>query len=207
MCPVETAQVAGKSGELRASTNEQGHGVHDPIIARAQSLATQRFAAVGGRCDYEPETQTSGSREHWYPSYGWNIAIWFRRRNRGTPAAVCAGQSAPVAVVNVSVVPMDRDRLLPGQTVVVADGKIAAMVPANTVEVPTGAHRIDGAGKFLMPGLADMHVHFANTGNTTRDDEENQRLVRDFRLTRHHHRAKNERVAWDSVAAPANRPR
>ena len=88
-----------------------------------------------------------------------------------------AAQSAPVAVVNVSVVPMDRERMLAGQTVVVADGKITAVGPANTVKVPAGAQRIDGAGKFLMPGLADMHAHLATSGNAARDDEENERLA------------------------------
>ena len=88
-----------------------------------------------------------------------------------------AGRQRQVAIVNVSVVPMDRDRVLGGQTVVVAGGKITAMGPADTVKVPAEAQRIDAAGKFLMPGLADMHVHLASTGNTARDDEENARLA------------------------------
>ena len=117
-----------------------------------------------------------------------------------------SGQPAAIAVVNVSVVPMDRDRVLAGQTVVVTDGTITAMGPANTVAAPAGAQRIDGAGKFLMPGLADMHVHFPTTrhsagrrgGGTPRGD---------LRRARHHHRAEHERVARGSVAAPANRGR
>ena len=62
-----------------------------------------------------------------------------------------------VAFVNVNVLPMDRDAVLPGQTVVVRDGKIVDMGPS--VRVPDGATRVDGAGKFLMPTLAEMHAH------------------------------------------------
>src|SRR6188508_1396002 len=96
------------------------------------------------------------------------------------PLLASVDQPAPVAIVNVSIVPMDRERVLTRQTVIVADGRIAAIGPANTVKVPAGAQRIDGAGKFVMPGLADMHVHFAVTGNTARDAEENERLAEVF---------------------------
>ena len=54
---------------------------------------------------------------------------------------------------------MDSDRLLPHSTVVVADGHIAIMGDARKMRVPKGAQKIDGRGKFLMPGLADMHMH------------------------------------------------
>jgi hypothetical protein len=70
-----------------------------------------------------------------------------------------AGAAAPVAFVNVTVLPMDRNRVLTAQTVIVRDGRIAAMGPAASVQVPADAQRIDGRGKFLMPGLAEMHAH------------------------------------------------
>jgi len=63
------------------------------------------------------------------------------------------------AFVDVSVLPMDRDRVLAGQTVVIRDGRIAAVGPTASVRIPTEAQRIDGKGKFLMPGLAEMHAH------------------------------------------------
>jgi imidazolonepropionase-like amidohydrolase len=67
--------------------------------------------------------------------------------------------SRPVAFVNVRVVPMDRERVAEGQTVVVRDGRIAEIGPADAVKVPAGVLRVDGGGKYLMPGLVDMHVH------------------------------------------------
>ncbi|MFN2397649.1 MAG: amidohydrolase family protein [Gemmatimonadaceae bacterium] len=66
---------------------------------------------------------------------------------------------AAVAFVNVNVLPMDRERVLTGQTVIVRDGRIAQMGPSSRVNVPRGVQRIDGRGKYLMPGLAEMHAH------------------------------------------------
>ena len=63
------------------------------------------------------------------------------------------------AISNVSVIPMTADTLLRDVTVVVTDGRITAVGPARSVRVPSGARRIDGRGKFLIPGLADMHTH------------------------------------------------
>jgi imidazolonepropionase-like amidohydrolase len=67
---------------------------------------------------------------------------------------------APItAFVNVNVVPMDRERVIEKQTVIVRDGRIAEIGPADKIKAPDGATRIDGAGKYLMPGLAEMHGH------------------------------------------------
>ena len=68
-------------------------------------------------------------------------------------------QQQAIAFVNVNVVPFDRERILAGQTVIVRDGRIAEIGPADKIKVPAGALQIDGRGKYLMPGLADMHVH------------------------------------------------
>jgi imidazolonepropionase-like amidohydrolase len=72
-----------------------------------------------------------------------------------TPAA----DQAVTAFVDVSVVPLDRERVLDRQTVVVRGERIVAMGPTARTQVPAGATRIDGRGKFLMPGLAEMHAH------------------------------------------------
>jgi imidazolonepropionase-like amidohydrolase len=64
-----------------------------------------------------------------------------------------------VAFINVNVIPMDRERVLENQTVIVRNGLIAEIGDARRVRVPKDAQRIDGKGKFLIPGLVDMHVH------------------------------------------------
>lgn len=70
-----------------------------------------------------------------------------------------------IAFVNVSVVPMDSDRVLTNQTVIVQGERIAALGPTGRSAVPRGARRIEGRGKYLMPGLIDMHVHLRNIGD------------------------------------------
>ena len=64
-------------------------------------------------------------------------------------------QQQPVAFVDVTVVPMDKEQLLLHQTVLVAGGRIAQVGPSASTKPPRGALSIDGKGKFLMPGLAD----------------------------------------------------
>lgn len=75
-----------------------------------------------------------------------------------SPAGLAA-QEGTYAFVDVSVLPMDRNGVLANQTVVVVDGVITALGPASRIRVPDGATRIDGRGRFLMPGLAEMHAH------------------------------------------------
>ena len=65
----------------------------------------------------------------------------------------------PVAFVDVAVVPMDKDQILTHQTVVVAGGRITQVGALSVVKVPRGALKVSGRGRYLMPGLADMHVH------------------------------------------------
>jgi imidazolonepropionase-like amidohydrolase len=64
-----------------------------------------------------------------------------------------------VAFVGVSVLPLDSDRVIEEQTVVVRGSRIEAVGPSASTPVPDGATRIDGRGRYLMPGLVDMHIH------------------------------------------------
>ncbi|MCI0489236.1 MAG: amidohydrolase family protein [Blastocatellia bacterium] len=68
-----------------------------------------------------------------------------------------------VAFINVNVVPMDREHVLVARTVIVRDGIISEIGPAGTTNVPDDALRIDGRGRYLMPGLADLHIHLRST--------------------------------------------
>ncbi len=63
------------------------------------------------------------------------------------------------AFVNANVVPMDREGVLADYTVVVSAGRIVEMGPSASVDPPADALVIDAAGKYLMPGLAEMHGH------------------------------------------------
>jgi imidazolonepropionase-like amidohydrolase len=45
------------------------------------------------------------------------------------------------------------------QDILIVDGKIAAIGPSGSLQVPASVLRIDGAGMSAMPGLVDMHIH------------------------------------------------
>jgi imidazolonepropionase-like amidohydrolase len=75
------------------------------------------------------------------------------------PAAAQAPPQGTYAFTNVNVIPMDAERVLADQNVIVAGGRITGVGPAASTAVPTGATRIDGRGKYLMPGIAEMHGH------------------------------------------------
>lgn len=69
---------------------------------------------------------------------------------------------ADIVFVDVNVVPMDAERVLPGRTVIVRSGRIARIGSVGDVELPDGADVIQGRGRWLMPGLADMHAHYGS---------------------------------------------
>ena len=66
---------------------------------------------------------------------------------------------APTAFVGVTVLPMTGVTAIVNQTVIVRDGRIAQMGDAGRLAVPSDAIAIAARGKFLMPGLAEMHAH------------------------------------------------
>jgi imidazolonepropionase-like amidohydrolase len=75
-----------------------------------------------------------------------------------------AYSNASVAFINVNVIPMNGERILRDQTVVVSDGRIKQIAPAKKIKPPKNALIIDGRGKYLMPGLVDMHAHLFSDG-------------------------------------------
>jgi imidazolonepropionase-like amidohydrolase len=85
-----------------------------------------------------------------------------------------AQQAEVTAFVNVTVIPMDRERTVPDQTVILRGDRIEAVGPAAEVKVPADAARIDARGKFLIPALSEMHAHIP-PGNAT--DAEIERVL------------------------------
>ena len=75
------------------------------------------------------------------------------------------GFGQATAFVGVNVIPMDRERVLANQTVIVRHGLIAEIGDANKVKVPKDALTVDGRGKYLIPGLVDMHTHLMSDDN------------------------------------------
>ena len=77
----------------------------------------------------------------------------------GAPLAQPDPYQATTAFVGVTLLPMDKEAALQNQTVIVRSQKIAWVGAADAAQIPEGATRVDGKGKFLMPALAEMHAH------------------------------------------------
>jgi imidazolonepropionase-like amidohydrolase len=75
------------------------------------------------------------------------------------PAGGQAGRSGVLAVVDAHVVTMESPQILEHRTILIRDGRIAEIGPAAETRVPEGALRIDGRGRYLMPGVIDCFCH------------------------------------------------
>lgn len=78
-----------------------------------------------------------------------------------TPMLVAATVHDTVAFTNVQLIPMTSSAVVPGRTVLVAGDRIVAVGATGQQRVPSTATVIDGKGRYLIPGLVDMHVHIA----------------------------------------------
>ncbi|MDP9121958.1 MAG: amidohydrolase family protein [Acidobacteriota bacterium] len=74
-------------------------------------------------------------------------------------ASAAGGTATCSAFVDVTVVPMDQERLLPHRTVLVRGDRIREVAAVGSLAVPGGCAKIDGRERFLIPGLTDSHVH------------------------------------------------
>lgn len=64
-----------------------------------------------------------------------------------------------IAIMHVNLVPMTSETILADQIVLIEGDRIVNIGSFDDIKVPSNAHIIDGDGSYLMPGLADMHVH------------------------------------------------
>ncbi|NNF13760.1 MAG: amidohydrolase family protein [Gemmatimonadetes bacterium] len=78
------------------------------------------------------------------------------------PACALPTELGSISVFeNVSLVSYATGAVQDGQSVVIREGRIEVMGADGEVQVPEGATSVPGCGRFLVPGLADMHVHLS----------------------------------------------
>ncbi|HVU89200.1 MAG TPA: amidohydrolase family protein [Pirellulales bacterium] len=70
---------------------------------------------------------------------------------------------APTAFVGAKIIPIAGDEI-PSGTLVIADGKILAVGPSDSVTIPAGAKQVDAKGRVIMPGLVCTHSHIGGIG-------------------------------------------
>jgi hypothetical protein len=85
---------------------------------------------------------------------------------KGLPSIVCllllaCGQihQADLAIRGVTVVDVTDGSLISDQTVLIQGNHILAVGPVDTIRVADGTDVVEAQGRYLIPGLWDMHVH------------------------------------------------
>lgn len=81
-----------------------------------------------------------------------------------TPTDRNMTERTSVAFVGVNVIPMDSPRVLTDQTVLVRGDRIVQLSPKDQVRAPAEALVVEASGKYLMPGVAEMHGHVPEAG-------------------------------------------
>lgn len=71
----------------------------------------------------------------------------------------CRDNEGITAFTNVTLIPMTEETITANQTILVKGDRIFKIGPSREIKIPSNARVIDGQGAYLMPGLADMHVH------------------------------------------------
>ncbi len=79
-----------------------------------------------------------------------------------SPAAEFS-QDKVTAFVGARIIPVDGDPIDNGVLIITGD-KITAVGAADSVEIPSGAEKVDVSGKTIMPGLVDTHSHIGGIG-------------------------------------------
>jgi len=75
------------------------------------------------------------------------------------PSNSSANDGSITAFTHVNLVPMTAEIVLENQTVLIEGSRITTIGPADEISIPPDSAIIDGEGAYLMPGLADMHMH------------------------------------------------
>lgn len=70
-----------------------------------------------------------------------------------------AAAEPPLALMHITVIDATGRAPVPDRTVLIEDGRIVGIHPSKRFNVPAAFQVVDGTGKFLIPGLWDMHVH------------------------------------------------
>lgn len=75
------------------------------------------------------------------------------------PTADLHGYDGPLALVGVHVLSMENDDIARDQTVVIRDGRVVEVRGGADGSLPSDVRLVEGGGRYLVPGLVDMHVH------------------------------------------------
>ena len=101
-------------------------------------------------------------------------------------ASSCVSADSPppprdaLLVTGVSIVDPNSGSASEPQDIFIRSGTIAAIAPAGALTIPHGTPRLDGTGRFAMPGLIDVHAHVGEGGIAPASDATRERALRQF---------------------------
>ena len=96
-----------------------------------------------------------------------------------SPAA-SASRDGTLVISGVSIVNAARATTSAPQDIIIEGARIVMVAPAGTNAAPSGATRVDGTGRFAIPGLIDVHAHVGEGGVGPQDDSSRARALRQF---------------------------
>src|SRR5436305_13646708 len=92
-----------------------------------------------------------------------------------------SARAEKVALVNGTVVNPSDGKIVPSANVIVDGERIVSVGSANETKAPEGVRVIDCAGKFILPGYIDTHIHFFQSGDLfTRPDAADFTKIRPY---------------------------
>lgn len=137
--------------------------------ATLKSEQLRRFSSLGGRSfSFTPDSTaivySAAGKVYRQPLSGGRSIELAVRIN------VPASRPAPVLVSNVHVIDFAAGKFTSEQSIFIEDGRIRWIGSEQGQRLPSNVIRVDGRGRFAIPGLFDVHVHSAWYGHQTNED-------------------------------------
>src|SRR5437764_10173484 len=81
----------------------------------------------------------------------------------------CAAIGETMVLKNFTLIDGNGGRPVAGSALVIVDGRIQSVGPVGRVKAPAGAQVVDLTGKYVMPGIINLHGHVGNVIDLTQD--------------------------------------
>ena len=82
---------------------------------------------------------------------------------------LCAAGAETTVLKNFTLIDGESAQPQPGSAMIIVNGRIAWIGPASQLKTPAGAQFTDLSGKFVMPGIINLHGHVGNTVDLAQD--------------------------------------
>ena len=89
-------------------------------------------------------------------------------------------QDIDLIIGNATLIDGTGNAVIPNATIMIKNGIISSISSNEIEHIPEGAVFFDAAGKYVMPGIVDVHVHFSTGGLEPHDTHTNERILRQF---------------------------